>query len=761
MGIQEAKVAVLDKLGAPKDKGALRALLGFLNYYRRFIPNFSKRAHRLNQLLREGQAWKWGPEEEQARRDLLEAIKAGTVLQLPRRDLPFTLYTDWSSTGMGAVLCQEVEGEERVVAYASRSCTATEANYSSYEGEGLATVWGVTHFRAYLQRQRFTLITDHQPLLWLMTNGSLTGRNARWAMRLQEYDFIIKHRAGKTLQHADGLSRNPPPAVEQQWAAVAAEGEEKGDVQELKEQKAADIWLRTSLCLQVRAEQFAAGAISLAAKFLKVKLPGDGDKPWWADFHVTPKTLEDVSVQLLELYEQVRLAPAPTHPAATTTAPSASAASRGSSRGAPTSLSHPPLASATTTTATTTSSAPLLGKGSSAAPSDSHSLPGGGGTAGGQGGGRRHSDGEREKESERGGHRESDGRRERIAAKGRDGRANGSVGGGEMAVNGDGGRNAGEAGAVEERGGRRQSGGVSGYGSRGGDTHGRGRDGTPNERDEGGRRGSGGSSAAMEEEDGEIGEWSGGNVEEPGSAHQEGRTKGARGNGVDEEEGAEGRGRKRWGGEEEMEYAVLLDEVDVGARGPGGERGRARAGGRSEWQEQESASRGGSGEKRQQVRARLACAGAGAARDGWGSADRREEEGEVGEAGEIGEAGEVSAGEGGRADGGDDGVGRAADGRSRRSGMDLNRAADEPAARSSDSRAGGSSRAHTGGAGAGAASGRADQTTPGSGEEHRGVQRGGLRRGRDGEEAGDDDDEGGQHRHGGEWGRHKKARMET
>ncbi|GJP53601.1 hypothetical protein CLOM_g12755 [Closterium sp. NIES-68] len=216
MEIQEAKGAVLDKLGAPKDKGALRALLGFLNYYRRFIPNFSKRTYRLNQLLREGQAWKWGPEEEQARRDLLEAIKVGTVLQLPKKDAPFTIYTDWSSMGMVAVLCQELGGEERVVAYASQSCTATEANYSSYEGEGLAAVWGVTHFRAYLQGCKFTLVTDHQPLLWLMTNQTLTGRNARWAMRLQEYDFVIKHRAGKTLQHVDGLSRNPPPEEEQQ-----------------------------------------------------------------------------------------------------------------------------------------------------------------------------------------------------------------------------------------------------------------------------------------------------------------------------------------------------------------------------------------------------------------------------------------------------------------------------------------------------------------------------------------------------------------
>ncbi|GJP54022.1 hypothetical protein CLOM_g13132 [Closterium sp. NIES-68] len=88
-------------------------------------------------------------------------------------------------------------------------------------GEGLAAVWGVTHFRAYLQGQRFMLVTDHQPLLWLITNQTLTGRNTRWAMRLQEYDFVIKHCSGKTLQHADGLSRNPPPEVEQLWAAAA------------------------------------------------------------------------------------------------------------------------------------------------------------------------------------------------------------------------------------------------------------------------------------------------------------------------------------------------------------------------------------------------------------------------------------------------------------------------------------------------------------------------------------------------------------
>ncbi|GJP85888.1 hypothetical protein CLOP_g15985 [Closterium sp. NIES-67] len=131
----------------------------------------------------------------------LAAIQAAGLTCHPRSAI---------SGGMGAVLCQEEGGLERVVAYASRSCSPAEGNYSSYEGEGLAAVWAVELFRPYLQGRRFTLVTDHQPLLWLMTNQTLKGRNARWAMRLQEFEFDVKHRPGKTLQQVDGLSRQGP-----------------------------------------------------------------------------------------------------------------------------------------------------------------------------------------------------------------------------------------------------------------------------------------------------------------------------------------------------------------------------------------------------------------------------------------------------------------------------------------------------------------------------------------------------------------------
>ncbi|CAI7896137.1 unnamed protein product [Closterium sp. NIES-54] len=164
LGIKQAKVEVLDWVPPPKDRNTLRAVLGFLNYYKRFVPNFSKTASVLNGLLREELKWQWGEAEQGALKSFLKAIKSAAVLTLPNREDPFTLYTDWSSSGMGAILCQNRGEEEMVVAFAVRSCNPAEANCSSYEGESLAAVWAISHFRVYLQGRPFELVTDHQPL---------------------------------------------------------------------------------------------------------------------------------------------------------------------------------------------------------------------------------------------------------------------------------------------------------------------------------------------------------------------------------------------------------------------------------------------------------------------------------------------------------------------------------------------------------------------------------------------------------------------
>ena len=111
---------------------------------------------------------------------------------------------------MGAILSQlNSEGVEHPICYASRSCDAAEQNYSSFDGECLAVVWATSHFRSYLFGNSFTLVTNHEPLKWIMTTQKLAGKLARWSLLFQEYDFTVEHGAGTANTNADCLSRYP------------------------------------------------------------------------------------------------------------------------------------------------------------------------------------------------------------------------------------------------------------------------------------------------------------------------------------------------------------------------------------------------------------------------------------------------------------------------------------------------------------------------------------------------------------------------
>jgi hypothetical protein len=215
LGPQQAKIDAIAKMVEPGDASTLRSFLGLANYYRKFVQNFSSIAKPLNSLLQKNVSYVWGVEQQSAFDALKAALVSAPILRPPDFSLPFVLQTDWGKPGIGAVLSQkDREGEEYVVAYASRSNNQAESNYSSYEGECLAAVWAVQHFRHYLYGRRFILLTDHQPLSWLMTNEKLIGKLARWALILQEYDFEVIHRAGLQNLNADGLSRNPLESTE-------------------------------------------------------------------------------------------------------------------------------------------------------------------------------------------------------------------------------------------------------------------------------------------------------------------------------------------------------------------------------------------------------------------------------------------------------------------------------------------------------------------------------------------------------------------
>ena len=211
----EAKVMAIRALQPPSDVSGLRSILGFIGYYRCYIPNFSKIASPLNQLLRKGAAWKWEAPQQTAFDTLkAELCTEGRVLRHMNPHKPLILHTDWSHEGIGAVLGQlDDDGNEYLVACISRSLNAHERNYSSPQGEMLAAVWAIKSLHTYLHGVFFYLITDHQPLTYLITKPDLVGILARWAISIQQYNFVVVHRPGAQHQNADCLSRMPQPST--------------------------------------------------------------------------------------------------------------------------------------------------------------------------------------------------------------------------------------------------------------------------------------------------------------------------------------------------------------------------------------------------------------------------------------------------------------------------------------------------------------------------------------------------------------------
>ena len=208
---QAAKVAAMANLPIPTSVPLIQSFMGLLNYYRHFVPGFSSAAKPLNKLLQKGVPFEWGEEQQRAFDSLkLQLCTEGLALRHPDPSRTFILHTDWSQHGLAAVLAQlDADGNEYMVACASRSLNVHERNYTPWKGEMLAVVWGIKTFRVYLHGVHFEVCTDHNPLLWLLHQPAPTGQHARWVLSLMEYDFHVRHRAGVEHVNADVLSRHP------------------------------------------------------------------------------------------------------------------------------------------------------------------------------------------------------------------------------------------------------------------------------------------------------------------------------------------------------------------------------------------------------------------------------------------------------------------------------------------------------------------------------------------------------------------------
>ena len=215
------KVEKIKNWPRPTNPDELRSFVAFCGYYRRFVKDFSKVTKPLTDLLpptttkknskpKKSKEWKWEQEQEDTFNRLKELLTSPPILAYPEFQKPFELHTDASGKGLGAVLYQIQNSQKKVIAYASRSLSRPEKNYSAFKLEFLALKWAVTEkFSDYLMNTQFTVYTDNNPLTHILTSAKLDATGQRWASALGQFNFDLIYRSGLNNKDADAMSRYP------------------------------------------------------------------------------------------------------------------------------------------------------------------------------------------------------------------------------------------------------------------------------------------------------------------------------------------------------------------------------------------------------------------------------------------------------------------------------------------------------------------------------------------------------------------------
>ncbi|PIK35807.1 Retrovirus-related Pol polyprotein from transposon [Apostichopus japonicus] len=203
------KVKAVKDWPTPMTVTQLRSFLGLCTYYRKFVKGFADIAKPLHKLTEKETKFAWSEECEGAFQKLKTALITVPILAYPTDDGTYIIDIDASNFGLGCVLSQCQEGQERVTAYFSRTLSIPERRYCTTRKELLAIVASVKHFHHYLFGRRFTIRTDHGALRWLTSFKWTEGQVARWLEVLNTYDYEIQHRAGRLHGNADAISRRP------------------------------------------------------------------------------------------------------------------------------------------------------------------------------------------------------------------------------------------------------------------------------------------------------------------------------------------------------------------------------------------------------------------------------------------------------------------------------------------------------------------------------------------------------------------------
>jgi hypothetical protein len=191
------KVAGVADWPEPCNKWEVQSFLGFANFYRRFIKDFSHHARPLFNLTKNEQKWQWGSSEISAFWKLKELVISAPVLTTPADDQPFHIEADSSDFATGAILSQlsTEDGKWHPVAYYSKSLSETERNYKIRDKEMLAIIRALDEWRHFLEGapHKVEIWTGHKNLEYFMSAKKLNCQQARWSLTLARFDFVMHH----------------------------------------------------------------------------------------------------------------------------------------------------------------------------------------------------------------------------------------------------------------------------------------------------------------------------------------------------------------------------------------------------------------------------------------------------------------------------------------------------------------------------------------------------------------------------------------
>jgi hypothetical protein len=205
--VDRSKVQTIIEWPVPTNVDGVRSFLGIAGYYRKFVKNFSRIALPLTTLLQQSTSFQWDKPQQLAFDTLKKALSTTPILILPNPALPYTVTTDASTQAIGAVLQQDHGLGLQPISYLSKKLLEAETRYPTHEQELLAIIIALKEWRHYLYGQHFTIITDHNSLQHLHSQPHLSSRQVRWVEFLQQFDYTIQYKPGRTNSVADALSR--------------------------------------------------------------------------------------------------------------------------------------------------------------------------------------------------------------------------------------------------------------------------------------------------------------------------------------------------------------------------------------------------------------------------------------------------------------------------------------------------------------------------------------------------------------------------